>query len=266
MVKQCSQEEKQESAKLFAGKGQRFGPAWVEVIEADQASRTVRFWAPGEGRRVEVKCEWTEDHVLARCPSTLDATPERLPVAGAQGTLYLSSALVAANDLQVSIKWPDAYAAAADYRPLRVWPIEILVRGTELETGNQFTSTIDALDPDLVEPDGTLRLHRDRPLTLNVSPRGASRFVVRWSALPDPAELRRAIEVARDDQAAAAAKAEAWTQIASAEALVALSEPEDLPLGLAETSRGPAAAAEPGDDARRDALRELLATLRAPTR
>lgn len=259
MVRQCTQEEKEQSAKHFAGKGRLFGPAWVEVIEADEVTRTVRFWAPGDGRRVEVKCEWTEDHVLARCPSTLDATPERLPAVGAQGTLYLSRALVASHELKVLVKWPDAYAAAADYRPLRLWPIEVLVRGTELETGNQFTSTIDALDPDLVEPDGTLRLHRDRPLTLHVSPRGASRFVVRYSALPDPGELRHAIEVARDEAAAAAAKAKAWAQIAAAEALVADSEPD------AEATRAAAAPeAAPGatSDARLAALRELLATLR----
>lgn len=256
MVRLCTQEEKDETAKRFAGKGRLFGPAWVEVIEADELSRTVRFWAPGDGRRVEVKCEWTEANVLARCPSTLDATPERLPAAGAQGTLYLSQALVAAHDLEVSIKWPDAYAAASDYRPLRLWPIEILVRGTELETGNQFTSTIDALDPDLVEPDGTLRLRRDRPLTLHVSQRGASRFVVRWSALPDPAELQRAVDVARDDQATAADKAKAWAQIASAEALLADGEP------AADPTRAPLALSATGEDARLAALRELLATLR----
>lgn len=213
----CSPEDNAASAKL-AGTGKRFGPALVEIVDVNRTNRLVKFRTTGcGGTPVEVQCPWTRDSVWELCPSTLEHGGDGLPVDGATGTMYLSRGLVDAHHLAVNVKWPDALPGRVEYRPLRIWPTSVDLRGVELATGTMTSATIDLLDPDLAAPDQTISLGA-RPVTLRLSQHGFFRFFAPWRSL---AELENAAAILTSRAGTARDKARAWAQIAAWEEALA---------------------------------------------
>lgn len=212
--KTCTPQDNASSAQIL-GPGKFYGPAWVDIVDADAQSKTVKFRtaARGTNEPVEVKCEWTRQNVWARCPSTLDCDEQRLPEVGSGGKLYLSRSLVDSHQLDVDVKWPNALGGAPpEYRRLRIWPLSLQLRGIELASGKMASATIDLMDPNLVGPGQTFTLE-DKPLTVNVSQRGSYRFFVPWASV-------HALRIAKatiigERPASAREKARAWAQVAA---------------------------------------------------
>lgn len=216
--RECTDDDNKASHDEAQASGKLYGPAFVEILGVDATTRVVSFRtaARDSAAPVTVKCAWTRNNVWARCPSTLNCDEQRLPAAGSTGTLYLSEALVETKQLDVNVKWPNALGASEDYRPLRIWPTSIEIRGVELFTGQMRAGTLELMDPGLTAPDQTLTLH-DRVLTINVSQAGAGKFLVPWPALPD---LEAARAVLAQPHAPARDKARAWAQVAVWEELL----------------------------------------------
>jgi hypothetical protein len=215
--RQCTEQECQHNAKAYAGEG-NYGPAWVRIEEVDAAVNTVRFSLNNGGSRVDVKCLWSKENVMPLCPSTLDSDFGRLPSVGAEGTLYLSKALIDEHHLNLNPKWPDAYAVSPEYRPLQLYPDSLTFTGIELSTGTKTDGTLDLLDPALVKAGQSIKLGTGS-LTLQVSQAGANCFLVPWATLEELKEAQRVIESSNRAESPQA-KARAWSQVAAWQALL----------------------------------------------
>jgi hypothetical protein len=216
--RECTEDDCKASATEAGASGKLYGPAFVEILDVDPATRTVSFQTAARGSLtpVTVKCTWARNNVWARCPTSLDCDEQRLPAPGSSGTLYLSGALVESKKLDVNVKWPNALAGD-DYRPLRIWATSITLRGVELATGQMRVGTLELLDTDQTAPGQTLTL-QDRILTINVSQVGAEQqFLVPW---PDLQYLESAKAVLAQARASARDKARAWAQVAMWEELL----------------------------------------------
>lgn len=215
MARVCSPESNAANAALYRNKNRQFGPAFVRVQAVDAISNTVELIVNG----VNVRCPWTDDHVMPLCPSTLEGSLDELPQVGATGTLYVSKRLIEEHNLAIYPKWPDAYAGTIKYRPLRIWPIKVEITGVEVATGMMTSNTIDLLDPYLAQAGQSLHLSHD-VLSLQLSESGANRFHVTWITSK---ELQSAVDVINDvnDPSLARAKAKAWEAVAAWEELLA---------------------------------------------
>lgn len=210
----CSATENSESA-TQVGPGKHFGPIHVDVLAVDANAEEVTFQAAQtNGYPVKVRCKWTQDNVWPKCPSTLDSDFKRLPKVGDSGRLYVSRKLAGGHGLAVNIKWPDDLGVQSpdDYRPLKLWPLEIHMRAIEQVTGGPAIERwLDLLDPNFVQQDQPLRLLRSS-VTLRASQKAFARFALEF---PDLAPLHHAHAVLKSRSATARDKAEAWTTVAN---------------------------------------------------
>lgn len=224
--RQCTLESNKANADraLEIAAGRRYGAAYVEILETDPGAQTVTMLMLRiDDSLVRVVCEWTLNNVWPLCPSTLDGDVDRLPAKGEKGTLYLAESLIDSHDVAATVKWPDDLPPPRpEYRPLRIWPTSIELRGVELATGAMTVGTIDLLDSGASAQGQDITLDA-KPMTLQLSQVGFSKFFAPWASINS---LRQAkMTLSSTASSSALDRGRAWLQCAAWEELLADNTP-----------------------------------------
>lgn len=216
----CTTAQNVASAEEAKKTGNKYGPAWVTVLDVSADKKTVKLRAPGvDGYPIEFTCSWDKDCVWATCPTTLNCDVDNPPAAFEEGVLYLSKKVVSDYELAVNVKWPDDLPASASprYCTLEVWPVSLTIHAVELVTGEMRQATIDLLDPNAAETGQTITLGY-QPVKLALSNASFKKFPV---AFPSDRAIEETLHTLRAGRNAdARAKAFAWTQVATWQVLV----------------------------------------------
>jgi hypothetical protein len=155
---------------------------------------------------------WDDENVFAACPSTLPSSAVASPVPAshgpapaiyASGSLWVDKTWASTTDLKRGTpKYPLSYSAAIPtrpgaqpasfHKPIKVWAARVIIEGTELETGNSYTGSVDMADAFYARPGQTFTCDQDSK-ALDLTADGcATGFNVTFDSF---SQLRRAAAV-----------------------------------------------------------------------